>query len=747
MHMDIKRGLRESRKAKAEPGSPVVPVSPDADQATSILERRLFLFLAAIALVFAFLSGLRTVAEPDLFWQLATGRWVAQHHQVFSTDVFSFTSAGQPWVYPVGSCLFFYGAYLLGGYVLLSWIGAAASVGTVALLLRKGSAVTAGLVILAVPIVARRTGPRAEMFTMILFAAYLSILWEYYRTGRGRLWILPPLMVIWVNSHLGFVAGIALIFAFAGMHVLDILRGDDRGRAAVQRLKRATPIFLAALLCTLVNPWGWKIYEAIVRQNSAMAEHSLWIVEWGRLPLSWVVLAKAFIPWSTNPFYLLLIVVVVSSIVAIVQREFGAAILLLCATYPAIQHIRMDCLSASVIVVVSGSILFRAAIRFRAWVPNNRTRLIAAACATVSIAAFAITQSVSAVKISEDSLATFGAGPSWWFPEQAVDFIERENPPGEIFNTYIQGGYLAWMLGPKRRDYIDGRAIPFGTQAFLRQAEMLQSSPDSAVWKAEEDRYNLNVIILPLNRFESVLGELKTYCGSKDWQVVYLDELAGVFVRRTAATEALIKRTNVDCATVPIGNTTFTGSAAGRFNRWADTASVLAALGRNSEALSAADQADQAFPGSAFVPWLRGNVYYMMGVRSDAERQYLTAISVNPNVPLFWFSLAVVYKYEGRIPETIAAQRKGIELSTMPQPAQLLKLARLYLETGQPKAALDTFDQVERAASPDLRAATGAYSLSFEVDQGRAAAWKALGDPKQSAAFDQKAVQDLVPRN
>ncbi len=747
MLMDIKRSLLESFKADAEPGPAVAAVGPDAGQATSVLERRLFLLLGAIALVFAFLSGLRTVAEPDLFWQLATGRWVAQHHQVFSTDVFSFTAAGQPWVYPVGSCLFFYGAYLLGGYVLLSWIGAAASVGTVALLLRKGSAMTAGLAIIAVPIVARRTGPRSEMFTMILFAVYLSILWEHYRSGRGRLWILPPLMILWVNCHLGFVAGLGLIFAFAGMDVLDMLRGHDRRRLAIQRLKRAAPIFVVTLLCTLANPWGWKIYEAIVRQNSAMAEHSMWIVEWGRLPLGWTVLSKAFIPWSTNPFYLLLIVVVVSVIVAVLKREFGVAILLLCATYPAIQHVRMDCLGACVIVVAGGSTLSAAVMRFRIWVPNARTRITIAACAAALIAALAITQSFGAMKISEGSLATFGAGPSWWFPERAVDFIQRENPPGEIFNTYIQGGYLTWMLGPGRRDYIDGRAIPFGTEAFLRQAEMLQSSPDSAIWKAEEDRYNINTIILPLNRFETVLGELKAYCSSKDWQVIYLDELAGVFVRRTAATEALIKRTNLDCSNVPFGNTTFAGSAADRFNRWADTASVLAALGRNSEALAAADQADQAFPGSAFVPWLRGNIYYMMGVRSDAEREYLSAISVNPNVPLFWFSLAVVYKYEGRIPETIDAQRKGIELSTMPQPAQLLKLARLYLEAGQPKAALEAFDQLERVASPDLRAATGAYSLSFEVDQGRAAAWKALGDPKRAAVFDQKAVQDLVPRN
>ena len=161
----------------------------------SALQRRLFLLLACIALVYAFLAGLRTVSDTDLGWQLATGRWVAQHYSVPSTDVLSYTAAGQPWIYPVGAGLIFYAAYLLGGYALISWIGAAACVGTVALLLRRGSAVSAGIAILAVPLIAYRTAPRADMFTVVLFAAFLSLLWENYQTGHARLWLLPLLMV------------------------------------------------------------------------------------------------------------------------------------------------------------------------------------------------------------------------------------------------------------------------------------------------------------------------------------------------------------------------------------------------------------------------------------------------------------------------------------------------------------------------------------------------------------------------
>src|SRR5271167_2145498 len=93
-------------------------------------------FLAAIAMTYALLAGLHTLQDFDLGWQLATGRWVLQHRQIFSADVFSYTAHGAPWIYPVLSGIFFYLVYLVGGYGLLSWMGATACAGTIALLLR-----------------------------------------------------------------------------------------------------------------------------------------------------------------------------------------------------------------------------------------------------------------------------------------------------------------------------------------------------------------------------------------------------------------------------------------------------------------------------------------------------------------------------------------------------------------------------------------------------------------------------------
>jgi hypothetical protein len=141
--------------------------SPPSRQPSSYIA----IMLGLLALTYALMAGLRTVADMDLGWQLATGRWIVQHHSIASTDVLSYTARGKEWIYPVLSQILLYCVYALGGYSLLSWLGAAACVGTVALQLRFGNAVTAFLAVIAVPLIAARTAPRAEMFTEVLFAA------------------------------------------------------------------------------------------------------------------------------------------------------------------------------------------------------------------------------------------------------------------------------------------------------------------------------------------------------------------------------------------------------------------------------------------------------------------------------------------------------------------------------------------------------------------------------------------------
>ena len=708
--------------------------------------RRLFLVLAAIALLYALLAGLRTVSDPDLGWQMASGRWVAQHHHIFSTDVFSYTADGEPWIYPVGSGLLFYGAYLLGGFALISWLGAAACVGTIALLLRRGNVVSAAIAILTVPLIASRTSPRAEMFTVVLFAAYLSLLWENYRTGRAALWLLPLLMIAWVNLHLGFVAGLGLIAAFVGVDLLELPSSEARRREALQRLKRALPWYAVTALATLVNPWGWGLYKALVRQNEAMELHSHFIAEWASAGWKWGNPLSSFSLRDTNEtFNLLFVIVVIAVVSAFLQRRPAAAILLIGAMYETTRHVRMAALTGCVVVVVAGSVLYSTIPWVRSRIPAARTRFILSVAAVVLFAALALLRSVDLVTnhhyLATKSISTFGPGLTWWFPQGGAEFIERENLPGQIFNTYNEGGYFTWKLGEQRRDYIDGRAIPFGPTLLLHENQLLGASLDSAEWQQEADSYDINTILFPLGN-EIPFARLKQLCNSSAWRPVYLDDVSMVLVRRKPETEDLIKRLEVNCATAALPRQQLPISAAS-FNQWTNTASILAALGRNSEALAAVNNALTIFPHSASARWLRGNIFYAMDQRSDAEKEWNAALALSPGEGIIWSSLADLYQREERIPEAAHALQEAIRSPTDPttKPLALVKLARLYFVTGQPKAALQTLDQAVASAPPELLAETEGRSFKFDVAQGRAAVWRSQGDLQKATSFAEEAVE------
>ena len=162
-------------------------------------ERLWFAGLTAIVIGYALLGSLHPVFGDDPFFLLNDARWLVEHHEIPSVDHFSYTAQGQPWIYPIGGGLLFYGLWLIAGFAPLSWFAALATAATTALLLRRGSVVSAVLAAVAVPLIAARSGVRADLFTTLFSAAYLGLLWRYHKTGQARLWLLPVLMILWLS--------------------------------------------------------------------------------------------------------------------------------------------------------------------------------------------------------------------------------------------------------------------------------------------------------------------------------------------------------------------------------------------------------------------------------------------------------------------------------------------------------------------------------------------------------------------
>ncbi len=727
--------------------------------------------LAIVALSYAFVAGLHTLQDFDLGWQLATGRWVVQHRHVFSTDVFSYTAAGQPWIYPVLSGVAFYLAYLAGGYAFLSWIGALACAGTVALLLHRKGLISSALAVVAVPLIANRTQPRAELFTTVLFAAFLSLLWRHYRNGRSAVWLLPILMVLWVNLHLGFVAGLAICAAYVVLEILD-LPFPPKQQIALARLQSAWPWLALTAAATVVNPWGPSLYLALIRQQRAQSLHTSWIAEWESVRLSSASLHQA-LDWRDpqSCFWWLMLVVLISAIIAVWKQQWGAAAFLIASTYLAVQHVRLQALFACVAVVIGGTMLDELLAPKPAIEDTSRDRTASSPARTqtlVTAAALVLTIFLAALAAARASdlisnryymrsiLRTwFGTGLSWWYPERAVDFLQREQLPANVFNTYSLGGYLTWRLFPVYRDYIDGRALPFGPRLFFRAYDLGVEPPDSTAWLQEAGLRGINTIIVPLGRYEgmTLFPQLGSFCRSQNWRAVYLDEVSAIFVRHTPETAALIDRLQIDCDKTPIGLPSDSSSAplsralsdralAEQFNSWANAGGVLYSLERYAEALSALDRAEALSPDNGTVHLFRALVLQQTGRPSEAEIEFRESLRLEPSDEA-WFDFGLFYMTQKRYGEAAEVFRQSAESSNRPHQMWMM-LGQADLQMHQPQRALEALGKAVATSPFDSEGQSLGASFNSLIATGRAKAWYQLGDLPQAVSFQEEAVK-LAP--
>jgi tetratricopeptide (TPR) repeat protein len=723
--------------------------------------------LIAIALIYAFLAGLHTVSETDLGWQMASGRYIVQHHQIPSITLFTYTVPNSTWIYPPFSGVIFYLLYLLGGYAALSWFSAFACAATVALTVWRGGRVTAALAILAVPAIAFRTMPRADLFTTVLFAAVLVMLARHYEGQQVRLWLLPVLMLLWVNMHHGFVAGLALMGAYVFSEVCDLVFADRRA-SALARLRKSVPWLLASAAATLVNPWGFGIYRALSRQNKVTQPLTDFIGEWSTVHFNSLALRQAFSPRDpASADWWMLALGAIAILVCIWKLRPGPAILLAALFYESIAHVRFQAVFAVLVVVLGGSLLPALAEVFPArQAPATQDKESPPAPFTIAsrrvlglivVVLFALLAGVRSFDIVSNhydlesgQLYFFGLGASWWFPERAMNFLEREHLPANLFHPYDMGGFLTFRVGEKYPDFADGRFIPFAGALFLEQKELSSAPPDSAAWQKAAARWNINTIVFSLSRYAG-LGSfpLEDYCHSATWKPVYLDDVSILFVRNRPEYADLLARLTIHCEaaqlTPPLAAAGESWRArAERFNFLMNSTSIYYLLSRDAEAFSALHEAALLFPDESNLRLVTAQLLQSNNRPAEAEQEYLRAIRALPG-DASWFALARLYNSEHRYAEAVRCIKESIAYSQVPY-ERFRSLGHVYLSMNQPQDALDAFDQAERA-SPYRNGSTDlGKNFNAQIAQDRGRAYRALHDLPRAIAQQEFAVR-LTPED
>jgi hypothetical protein len=488
---------------------------------------------AAIALIGVFAMAVRVPLSPDTWWHLRCGEVQWRTRAVIREDLFSHTAAGTPWINQSWlPQLAMYGLYVWGGWPALAVAVAVLVTATFALVAATMRATVPparyapfgrALVLLWAAIASGRVwAARPHLLTLLLTAAWAYLLDRRRRApaggGLGALWALPPLMLLWVNVHGGYIVGFALLAAEIGGLLFDAWRWG-RGSELWPRLRPLLIMTLLSALVALANPQGLRLLLFPFQTLGSAAQQG-YVAEWA---------SPDFHALDMLPFLALLLAT--WAVLPLSRREVPGVDLLRLFGFSAMalrsgRYLGLCAVVAAPILARYGALALRREAGEHA-AHSDRFSGPARGSPLLNWILLLLVLLAAGVKVAQPlNAATIARVQRDIFPVDAAAYMRAhaaELPPA-LFNEYAWGGYLIWTLYPGTPVFIDGRADPYGDALIGDYRRTIMGRPG---WDGVLDRYGVHTALIGRDSALAALME-----ASAAWERVYGDELAVVFVRR-----------------------------------------------------------------------------------------------------------------------------------------------------------------------------------------------------------------------
>jgi hypothetical protein len=479
------------------------------------------LCLLLLGVIFV-LCRYRPIYWIDVWWHLATGQYIIQHHRVPLVDVFSWTVRGARWIntewlYEV----VLYACWRAMGmsgiiFLKLAWMLTALYFLDRRLRLWKAGAIERlgilGWVYLgAWPFWVERSDLTSLALVSALLLEMDRIGTDPCREMKNPLrWVL--VFALWPNLHGAFPLGLAI----TGVYGAILLSANPR---AGGRILAWTTLFAAA---TLINPYGVKLPAEIFR---LMSGNEYLVAEWYRprgpgfsIFFASVALAAASLikrkRWTTEDLYAAFIILAFSGY-ALCHERFVHFFMVAAFPYAVRPWLQSHWHTAF----------------YRRVQSRERPILAFSACLLALIAAFSARWARGGVDVAESA-----------YVKDACDFIVSERITGPFFNDYRFGSYWIWRFKGNPPVFQDGRHLTVaGYERLMEAAQQAQGSPH--YWGEFLDHWGVQAALV---RYPSLTegirpSPLDHFFPRTSWGLVYWDDLCLLFVRRTARNSATLK--------------------------------------------------------------------------------------------------------------------------------------------------------------------------------------------------------------
>jgi hypothetical protein len=484
--------------------------------------------------------------DPDYYWHLKTGEYIVVHGLLPYKDVFSYTNFGKPWVpdewlfqvilYLVHTWGGDLGVKIFVAFGLTTCIWFCYSICEKILGGDKGKALIIALLYCAYII---SVAPRPHLLTFLFFALFLNILLRFKYFGEtSHLWIIPLVMLLWVNVHGGYFIGLVLLLLFIIGEWFSLFLAGSMDSLQRRRLIRLTLVSLLGLLATLANPefihhWIYP-FKAIGMWSSQGI-----IEEWRSPDFHYPIFAYWFMGVG---------VFVAAMIYS--PRKPDATELMIPVTFVASAFLSRRNLPLAALAMAPF-----VAVYLRAGLTKNIAEFLArlrrggAAHETVAVVkeerhlgsheylvnwALILLTTIALAVIYQQRQKTIETSLNSILPVKATNFIIREGIKGRMFNTYHYGGYLIYRLYPQQRVFIDPRTVMYGDD-FLRKALEIYSG--GSQWEKLFNQFHIDYVIC---ESEAPIRQLLVLQGK--FHLVFDDGMHSVLLRDIPRFHPIIER-------------------------------------------------------------------------------------------------------------------------------------------------------------------------------------------------------------
>ena len=485
------------------------------------------IFVALLATLLFTPLSVKLLGDAGIGWHIRTGQLILETHAVPHVDPFS-AQIRKPWIawewlYDVVMGRLERSAGLNG----VVWFTALAIASVFAvvfrLLVKRGADVLVALFMTLLAMSAStihflaRPHVLSWLFVLVWYWILDSAEGEERRSDR-HLWLLPLLMLIWVNVHGAFPLGFVLLGIFWLASAWTWLRLREsrieeslQKIAAGKRVRQLTLVGLASAVASLVNPYGWHLHVHIYSylSNRFFMDH---IDEFQ---------SPNFHGIAQRCFLVLLLIAVAALAARGGSLRLSHILLALFAVYAALYSSRNIPISSIFLAAIVGPLISlpgtRRFVQRMGVMDSTRRGHLWPIVATVATLMIALNGGhVGSTPLME---ANFDARR---MPVDAVSFVAQSGVRSPVLSPDYWGGYLIYRLYPRNKVVIDDRHDFYG-EPFLRS--YLTTMHVEPGWE-DFIKWRSSCLVLPRSAaLSAVLSKMP------EWKPVYSDDVAIVFVR------------------------------------------------------------------------------------------------------------------------------------------------------------------------------------------------------------------------